>query len=387
MAAKGARALAAALVAAVLLGAPATAYAGQGPVDGGGDAQSLPTAQEVLAAAADAMAAAELADAISTEEARARARLLTLQDEVSRAARAVSAAEEQVRRADADVAAAAERVAQAQADIARAERARAEQAARAYQQGGSLGLLPSLIDPGIVESLPDLTVLLEDQALRREVAVVQGRSARDRAVDAQRQLGEAQAARALTAARLVLARTAAEAAVEQAAHEVVAVTARLTEAQTRLDELAGAATGLGLARSRGLTADVRARAEAAGRGHLVGAEAMTFGSDPEVLAAQLDPKPFAKAALADHGWGGHEWGCLHALWQGESGWSWSATNTTSGAYGIPQSLPAWKMATAGPDWLLDPRTQIRWGLDYIDRAYGSPCVAWQRWQERSPHWY
>jgi resuscitation-promoting factor RpfB len=69
-------------------------------------------------------------------------------------------------------------------------------------------------------------------------------------------------------------------------------------------------------------------------------------------------------------------GCLEDLWQRESGWLWDAENPTSGAYGIPQSLPGGKMASAGADWQTDPATQIRWGLGYIQAQYGNPCSAW-----------
>ena len=41
------------------------------------------------------------------------------------------------------------------------------------------------------------------------------------------------------------------------------------------------------------------------------------------------------------------------------------TNPASGAYGIPQALPADKMASAGADWQTSAATQIRWGLGYI----------------------
>ncbi len=88
-----------------------------------------------------------------------------------------------------------------------------------------------------------------------------------------------------------------------------------------------------------------------------------------------------------YGFGSSQWGCLDSLWNGESGWRWSARNPSSGAYGIPQSLPASKMGAAGPDWLVNPTTQIRWGLAYIRGAYGSPCRAWSAWLSRSPHWY
>jgi hypothetical protein len=54
-----------------------------------------------------------------------------------------------------------------------------------------------------------------------------------------------------------------------------------------------------------------------------------------------------------------------------------AENASSGAYGIPQSLPGSKMASAGADWQTDATTQIRWGLGYIKSVYGTPCAAWQ----------
>ena len=33
-------------------------------------------------------------------------------------------------------------------------------------------------------------------------------------------------------------------------------------------------------------------------------------------------------------------------------------------------------------WLTNPQTQIRWGEDYIQGRYGTPCQAWAFWQAR-----
>lgn len=79
-----------------------------------------------------------------------------------------------------------------------------------------------------------------------------------------------------------------------------------------------------------------------------------------------------------------QWSCLDQTWQKESGWSVIAENP-SGAYGIPQSLPASKMASAGPDYMSDAATQIRWGLGYIQSTYGTPCDAWAH--EVNDGWY
>ncbi|MFI5973505.1 phage tail tape measure protein [Streptomyces sp. NPDC051452] len=87
------------------------------------------------------------------------------------------------------------------------------------------------------------------------------------------------------------------------------------------------------------------------------------------------------------GWSGPQWAALKNLWNGESGWNERALNSSSGAYGIPQSLPASKMASAGADWKTNPATQIKWGLSYIAERYGNPLNAYSQWLARSPHWY
>lgn len=93
----------------------------------------------------------------------------------------------------------------------------------------------------------------------------------------------------------------------------------------------------------------------------------------------------AQGMLASFGWSSSQFSCLQPLWEAESGWSVSAQNPSSGAYGIPQALPGSKMASAGSDWATNPATQIKWGLEYIQSTYGSPCAAWSH--EESDGWY
>ena len=90
---------------------------------------------------------------------------------------------------------------------------------------------------------------------------------------------------------------------------------------------------------------------------------------------------------AARGWSGPQWAALKQLWTGESGWNERALNKSSGAYGIPQALPASKMASAGGDWKTNASTQIKWGLSYIAGRYGNPMNAYSAWLSRSPHWY
>lgn len=71
-----------------------------------------------------------------------------------------------------------------------------------------------------------------------------------------------------------------------------------------------------------------------------------------------------------------QFSCLVSLWNRESGWRYDAEEPTSGAYGIPQSLPASKMSMFGSDYLTDPTTQIKWGEWYVHTVYGTACNAW-----------
>jgi len=92
--------------------------------------------------------------------------------------------------------------------------------------------------------------------------------------------------------------------------------------------------------------------------------------------SEQDPQSIAEALLPTYGFDSSQMSCLVPLWMGESGWRWNAENPSSGAYGIPQSLPGDKMATVSSDWRSNPVTQIKWGLEYIKGSYGSPCGAW-----------
>ncbi|MFI6296156.1 lytic transglycosylase domain-containing protein [Nonomuraea sp. NPDC050790] len=96
-------------------------------------------------------------------------------------------------------------------------------------------------------------------------------------------------------------------------------------------------------------------------------------------------KAVAKGMLGEFGFGEDQWGCLEKLWHKESGWNERAMNRYSGAYGIPQSLPGSKMASAGSDWQTNAATQIKWGLGYIKGRYGTPCGAWGHSQAKG--WY
>ena len=95
---------------------------------------------------------------------------------------------------------------------------------------------------------------------------------------------------------------------------------------------------------------------------------LTQGGGYKGAGGPLSPeaaKAAAKSMLPAYGWDDAQYQCLVNLWNGESGWNYAAENPDSGAYGIPQSLPADKMGSIAPDWRTNAVTQIKWGLEYI----------------------
>jgi len=75
--------------------------------------------------------------------------------------------------------------------------------------------------------------------------------------------------------------------------------------------------------------------------------------------------------------------CLITLWDYESNWNPNDVNPKSGACGIPQSKPCNKIVKqqGSNDW----KAQIRWGINYINYKYGSPCNALSVWRKKG--WY
>jgi len=96
---------------------------------------------------------------------------------------------------------------------------------------------------------------------------------------------------------------------------------------------------------------------------------------PVAIDDPAGAQAYAASQLGRYGWAPGQMQCLHKLWTKESDWKTTATNASSGAYGVVQSLPASKMASAGADYMTNYRTQINWGLNYVKSRYGSPCGA------------
>ena len=103
----------------------------------------------------------------------------------------------------------------------------------------------------------------------------------------------------------------------------------------------------------------------------------------ETRRAMNPPIPYGEAALRAY----INDDCLEELIDRETAGTWNPriyNGKGSGAYGLPQALPGSKMKSAGPDWLWNPLTQIRWMRGYVMK-YGGSCGALVF--HNANHWY
>jgi hypothetical protein len=160
-----------------------------------------------------------------------------------------------------------------------------------------------------------------------------------------------------------------------------AASARTTTLSAQADQISKAAADLKTAAD--LQAAKQAQAAAAAKTAAASKSAVT--PTPVVVAPGSARDIARQMMLSMYGWGDDQFTCFDKIITQESGWNVSATNKSSGAYGIPQALPGSKMATAGADWQTNPATQIKWALGYVQGRYGTACGAWSF---KSAHgWY
>jgi hypothetical protein len=330
----------------------------------------VPTAAEVTKAKEAAAAAAKEVAAINAQVKTAEARLETLQRQVAQSVAAQEQAAQSLADAEAALVQATASLATARAARNDADRSLGGTAAELYMQGGDLQDLTTLVlaPPGVMS---DLVVVIDHNAHRVREDLDAATSAAQDAATQERLLSTARNARDAAARTATDQVAAAKKEAERASAEAATLATQQEKLAARLATLQQSAATL---------VNQREAAARLATTSLVGVQAAKGGP----RAAQQ----IALSKMASFGWDpATQFPCLVDLWNGESGWSWSAANPSSGAYGIPQALPGWKMASAGSDWLTNPATQIQWGMGYIKQVYGSPCATWSTWQSRSPHWY
>jgi hypothetical protein len=165
----------------------------------------------------------------------------------------------------------------------------------------------------------------------------------------------------------------------------------VTAADQRAADLGSQSTTIDNASDAAKAARAKARAEAKARAKAKAAaekkkrEAAERKRKAAIKAQGYTPgttdlRDMARQILSNRfGYGSDQYSCFSWIIDHESGWNPRATNPSSGAYGLPQSLPGSKMATVASDWRTNPATQIIWGAKYMKDRYGSPCAAKSFW--------
>ena len=109
---------------------------------------------------------------------------------------------------------------------------------------------------------------------------------------------------------------------------------------------------------------------------------VTTGMDSGITGSN---EAILKQVAAQHGWTGSEWTALYNVEMAEAGFDITATNHSSGAYGMAQGI-------SGPSWYAqyggDSSSALGQSVgmcNYIAQRYGTPCAAWAH--EQQYHWY
>jgi resuscitation-promoting factor RpfB len=112
-------------------------------------------------------------------------------------------------------------------------------------------------------------------------------------------------------------------------------------------------------------------------------KAVSIPSDKQAVMA------LAGIAASDYAYADYiisrESGWCPTKWQGQIGYCpayyQELHDPSSGyGYGLCQSTPAGKMASAGADWQTNPVTQLKWCSDYAKRRHGGWAGAYSYWQ-------
>jgi hypothetical protein len=108
---------------------------------------------------------------------------------------------------------------------------------------------------------------------------------------------------------------------------------------------------------------------------------MTEQQKRQMVVKHMEPKEFARYLVVKR-WDKKQFTCLAQLWGKESAWNHKAKSATHD-YGIPQRHMSHNTKDQIADFLENPRAQIKWGLNYIEHRYDTPCGALKSWLSRA----
>jgi len=263
--------------------------------------------------------------------------------------------------------------ADAAAALAAQSASRAAQVAAALYRSGGTDLTGTLLltSGDTADDLLERLGSLDRLGQRLELAVQRADADRNQSSALSAQAAVARAGRAAASATAQSTAAAAAAASQAADAAVATQQAGLTQLYDQLATLKNTTAALEQQYRAGQQASNDPGGNSGGGDD--GGEVVVPGGEVNDVAAA---RSYAFGQLSAAGLGSGQADCLLWLWNRESGWRTNAYNASSGAYGIPQSLPGSKMAVMGADWRINYKTQVNWGLAYIYSRYDTPCGAW-----------
>lgn len=116
-----------------------------------------------------------------------------------------------------------------------------------------------------------------------------------------------------------------------------------------------------------------------------GASSGSTGNTPAPSGITGSNEAILKQVAAQHGWTGSQWTCLYNVEMAEAGFSLTATNPKSGAYGMAQFIngPSEYAQYGGNS--TSALGQAVGMCNYVAQRYVTPCAAWAHEQQYG--WY
>jgi hypothetical protein len=120
---------------------------------------------------------------------------------------------------------------------------------------------------------------------------------------------------------------------------------------------------------------------------MIGALLIGFASTPaNASSKKSEAKAYAKSYMkTTYGWGASQFACLDKVFNYES--HWNDKDKNSRYLGIPQVNVGFvhSQGYSKKQFMSSHKIQVRVGLTYVKKRYGTPCKAWSHIKKRG--WY
>lgn len=120
---------------------------------------------------------------------------------------------------------------------------------------------------------------------------------------------------------------------------------------------------------------------------MIGALLIGFASTPaNASLKKSEAKAYAKNYMkSTYGWGASQFACLDKVFNYES--HWNDKDKNSRYLGIPQVNVGFvhSQGYSKKQFMASYKIQVRVGLTYVKKRYGTPCKAWSHIKKRG--WY